>query len=128
MNVTATSSGCKLALSRKTAGMEASITFATLLRSIGLSCRGLSLAPDRDATPRISGPGQGIELFLGAQWSQSVPSMGMQARCPLRVPLATPIAVIGMSCRLPGGIDSPERLWEALLRGDDLVTEVPPDR
>ncbi|MFZ0833500.1 MAG: type I polyketide synthase, partial [Mycobacterium sp.] len=40
----------------------------------------------------------------------------------------TPIAVIGMACRLPGGIDSPERLWEALLRGDDLVTEIPPDR
>ena len=40
----------------------------------------------------------------------------------------TSIAVIGMACRLPGGIDSPERLWEALLRGDDLVTEVPPDR
>ncbi|MDA3659744.1 sulfolipid-1 biosynthesis phthioceranic/hydroxyphthioceranic acid synthase [Mycobacterium xenopi] len=40
----------------------------------------------------------------------------------------TPIAVIGMACRLPGGIDSPELLWEALLRGDDLVTEIPPDR
>ncbi|MDT5346683.1 MAG: polyketide synthase 5, partial [Mycobacterium sp.] len=41
---------------------------------------------------------------------------------------ATPIAIIGMACRLPGGIDSPERLWEALLNGDDLVTESPPDR
>ena len=40
----------------------------------------------------------------------------------------TSIAVIGMACRLPGRIDSPERLWEALLRGDDLVTEIPPDR
>ncbi len=40
----------------------------------------------------------------------------------------TPVAVIGMACRLPGGIDSPELLWEALLRGDDLVTEIPPDR
>ncbi len=40
----------------------------------------------------------------------------------------TPVAVVGMACRLPGGIDSPERLWEALLRGDDLVTEIPPDR
>ncbi|HEY5151581.1 MAG TPA: sulfolipid-1 biosynthesis phthioceranic/hydroxyphthioceranic acid synthase, partial [Mycobacterium sp.] len=39
-----------------------------------------------------------------------------------------PIAIIGMACRLPGGIDSPEQLWEALLRGDDLVTEIPPDR
>jgi acyl transferase domain-containing protein/acyl carrier protein len=41
---------------------------------------------------------------------------------------ATPIAVIGMGCRLPGGIDSPEAFWEALLRGDDLVTEIPADR
>jgi polyketide synthase 5 len=40
----------------------------------------------------------------------------------------TPVAVIGMACRLPGGIDSPTRFWEALLRGDDLVTEIPPDR
>lgn len=39
-----------------------------------------------------------------------------------------PIAVIGMACRLPGGIDSPEALWDALVRGDDLVTEVPGDR
>jgi acyl transferase domain-containing protein/acyl carrier protein len=38
------------------------------------------------------------------------------------------IAIIGMACRLPGGINSPEQLWEALLRGDDLVTEIPPDR
>jgi polyketide synthase 5 len=49
---------------------------------------------------------------------------------PIRSGVRTqdPIAVIGMACRLPGGIDSPERLWEALLRGDDLVTEIPPDR
>jgi polyketide synthase 5 len=39
-----------------------------------------------------------------------------------------PVAVIGMACRLPGGIVSPEQLWEALLRGDDFVTEIPPDR
>ena len=41
---------------------------------------------------------------------------------------AIPVAVIGMACRLPGGIDSPQHLWEALLRGDDLVTEIPADR
>jgi phthioceranic/hydroxyphthioceranic acid synthase len=33
-----------------------------------------------------------------------------------------------MACRLPGGIDSPELLWEALLRGDDLITVIPLDR
>ena len=40
----------------------------------------------------------------------------------------TPVAVIGMACRLPGDIDSPELLWQALLRGDDLITEIPSDR
>jgi polyketide synthase 5 len=40
----------------------------------------------------------------------------------------TPVAVIGMACRLPGDINSPDLLWQALLRGDDLVTEIPADR
>jgi len=40
----------------------------------------------------------------------------------------TPVAVIGMACRLPGAINSPDLFWEALLRGDDLVTEIPADR
>ncbi|WP_372514493.1 sulfolipid-1 biosynthesis phthioceranic/hydroxyphthioceranic acid synthase [Mycobacterium lacus] len=40
----------------------------------------------------------------------------------------TPVAVIGMACRLPHGIDSPDAFWEALLRGDDLITEIPADR
>ena len=40
----------------------------------------------------------------------------------------TPVAVVGMACRLPGGIDSPDLLWEALLRGDDMVKEIPADR
>nr|WP_081287880.1 type I polyketide synthase [Mycobacterium asiaticum] len=41
---------------------------------------------------------------------------------------ATPVAVIGMACRLPNGIDSPDKFWGALLRGDDLITEVPTER
>jgi polyketide synthase 5 len=40
----------------------------------------------------------------------------------------TPVAVVGMACRLPGGIDSPDQLWDALLRGDDLITEIPTER
>ncbi|WP_156675058.1 type I polyketide synthase [Mycobacterium sp. E2989] len=41
---------------------------------------------------------------------------------------ATPVAVIGMACRLPGGIDSPQQLWDALLRAEDFVGEIPADR
>jgi polyketide synthase 5 len=33
-----------------------------------------------------------------------------------------------MACRLPGGIDCPDLLWESLRRGDDLVTEIPLSR
>ncbi|WP_051190274.1 type I polyketide synthase [Mycobacterium sp. UM_WGJ] len=47
---------------------------------------------------------------------------------PPHDPSALPIAVIGLACRLPGGIDSPQRFWEALLRGADLIGEVPADR
>ena len=57
-------------------------------------------------------------------WSSASADHGSAAK----VEPVNPVAVIGMACRLPGGIDSPERLWEALLRGDDLVTEIPSDR
>ncbi|WKG11633.1 beta-ketoacyl synthase N-terminal-like domain-containing protein [Nocardia sp. PE-7] len=39
-----------------------------------------------------------------------------------------PIAIVGMSCRFPGGIASPDHLWRALIEGRDLITEFPADR
>ncbi|MDY7086236.1 MAG: acyltransferase domain-containing protein [Actinomycetota bacterium] len=39
-----------------------------------------------------------------------------------------PIAVVGLGCRLPGGIDSPRGLWAALLSGTDAIGPVPPAR
>ncbi|WP_345025824.1 SDR family NAD(P)-dependent oxidoreductase, partial [Streptomyces sedi] len=39
-----------------------------------------------------------------------------------------PIAIIGMSCRYPGGVESPEDLWRVLADGTDAVTEFPTDR
>ncbi|HEU5469841.1 MAG TPA: SDR family NAD(P)-dependent oxidoreductase [Actinophytocola sp.] len=39
-----------------------------------------------------------------------------------------PIAVIAMSCRLPGGVRDPEDLWRLLVAGGDAVAGFPADR
>ncbi|NEQ72612.1 MAG: SDR family NAD(P)-dependent oxidoreductase [Okeania sp. SIO2C9] len=39
-----------------------------------------------------------------------------------------PIAIIGMSCRFPGGANSPEAFWEILNQGIDAISEVPQER
>ncbi|WP_079165250.1 type I polyketide synthase [Streptomyces lincolnensis] len=39
-----------------------------------------------------------------------------------------PIAIIGMSCRFPGGVRSPEDYWRLLAEGRDAITPFPSDR
>ncbi|KAI1635698.1 beta-ketoacyl synthase [Biscogniauxia mediterranea] len=39
-----------------------------------------------------------------------------------------PIAIIGSSCRLPGGANSPSKLWELLKHPVDLLGEIPHNR
>lgn len=39
-----------------------------------------------------------------------------------------PIAIVGMSCRFPGGANDPEAFWQILQNGIDTITEVPSDR
>ena len=39
-----------------------------------------------------------------------------------------PIAVVGMACRMPNGIETPEAFWSALEKGVDATSDIPASR
>lgn len=43
-------------------------------------------------------------------------------------PSTIPIAIVGMACRLPGKVLTPEELWDVLVAGENTWASVPKER
>ncbi len=64
---------------------------------------------------------------LGRELSDDLPAPVIAQPAAVHA-VAEPIAIIGMGCRFPGGVDSPEAFWKLLRDGVDAISEVPPAR
>ena len=74
------------------------------------------------STRGSSGALSGVSVVkLALMAKQARAQVGMLTR-------ADPIAIIGMGCRFPGGVDSPATYWSLLRDGVDAVGEMPGNR
>lgn len=70
-----------------------------------------------DATLGAEQPVAGTPVDVGAATEITADEPGDDA-----------IAVVGLGCRLPGGVNNPKQLWDFLLAGGDAIRQVPEDR
>jgi 4-hydroxyphenylalkanoate synthase len=68
------------------------------------------------------------ELVEHLKWAAGELHEARQRLIALESGKLEPIAIIGMACRYPGGVQSPEDLWELLTTGADTVSGFPADR
>ncbi|RFD25752.1 polyketide synthase, partial [Mycobacterium uberis] len=86
---------------------------------------GLSLSPTLIFDyPTPNGLATYMRAELVGPGQQGAPT----AALGVRATVDDSIAIVGMSCRFPGGVDSPDDLWDMLVEGRDVMSEFPTDR
>ncbi|GAB3971796.1 hypothetical protein GCM10029978_047650 [Actinoallomurus acanthiterrae] len=69
---------------------------------------------------------------LAAHLSALLDDSGTEDHPALAVPVAVdagdPVVIVGMACRFPGGVGSPEELWRLLADERDVISGFPEDR
>ncbi|WP_176611272.1 type I polyketide synthase [Actinomadura sp. WMMB 499] len=68
-----------------------------------------------------------IARLLAAELGDE-PDAGRAAPVVVTAAPDEPLAIVGMACRFPGGVRSPEDLWELVLSGTDAIGDFPSDR
>ncbi|MCX4696170.1 type I polyketide synthase [Streptomyces sp. NBC_01408] len=66
--------------------------------------------------------------FLRTRVDGSEPARPRRASTSARARADEPIAIVGMSCRYPGGVENPDQLWELIDGRVDAITPIPGDR
>ncbi|WP_078505343.1 type I polyketide synthase [Streptomyces violaceusniger] len=66
-----------------------------------------------------------IDLEL---WGQDGPQGGRLGRRSGTDDRDDPVVIVGMACRLPGGVSGPQDLWRLLVEGVDATTDFPAGR
>lgn len=68
-------------------------------------------------------PSNGEKSFCSPSWLGDGDAHGQDGS-----PTIEPIAIIGMSCRMPGGVNDPSSLWKMLVSGRTAWTPGPGER
>ncbi|MEU9478101.1 SDR family NAD(P)-dependent oxidoreductase [Streptomyces sp. NPDC048191] len=69
-----------------------------------------------------------LAAFLRQELLGESVASAVVAGAGVAVPVEEPVAIVGMSCRFPGGVRSPEDLWRLVASGADAIGEFPRDR